>query len=143
MSPLAPLDYLVTLGVRLGFSESFLRFGFVGMLGFVWDTGTVYALRPFTNLYIAGTCGFLVAATLNWLCHRLWTFQSAPRDRAHVQWMKFLVANTLGFVFNRGTFFLLIAFMPLVATYPVIGIAAGVFVGLGFNYFLSKRFVFR
>lgn len=143
MNLLAPLDYLVTLGVRLGFSESFLRFGLVGALGVVWDTSTVYALRPYTNLYIAGTCGFLVAATMNWLCNRLWTFRSIDHARAHVQWVKFIGANVVGFVFNRGTFFLLIAFVPLVVAHPVLGIVAGVGVGLGFNYTLSKRFVFR
>lgn len=143
MNPLAPLDTLVSLGARLGFSESFLRFGLVGALGFVWDTATVYALRPFTNLYVAGTCGFLVAATLNWIFHRFWTFRGAQHTAAHVQWVKFLITNALGFVFNRGTFFLLITFSPMVAAHPVIGIAAGAIIGLGFNYILSKRFVFR
>lgn len=143
MNPLALLDRLVALAARLGFSEAFVRFGLVGALGFVWDTSTVYALRPFTNLYIAGTCGFFVAATLNWLFNRLWTFRALHHAPAHIQWAKFLATNALGFVFNRGTFFLLIGFVPLVVAYPVLGIAAGVAVGLGFNYVLSKRFVFR
>ena len=143
MPSLALLDRLLALAARWGLSAAFIRFGMVGALGFVWDTLTVYALRPFTNLYIAGTCGFLVAATLNWLCHRLWTFRAVQHAPAHVQLTKFLVTNALGFVFNRGTFFLLVALSPLVALYPVIGIAAGVIVGLGFNYSLSKRFVFQ
>lgn len=143
MRPLALLDSLVTLLARLGFSEPFIRFGFVGVLGFVWDSGTVYALRPFINLYAAGTCGFLVAGTLNWLLNRLWTFRSIQHAPAHVQWTKFLASNSLGFVFNRGTFFLLITLSPMVAAHPIIGIASGSIVGLGFNYMLSKRFVFR
>jgi putative flippase GtrA len=143
MSPLDLLDRLVGLIARLGFSESFIRFGIVGTLGFVWDTGTVYLLRPFVNLYIAGTCSFLVAATLNWLVNRLWTFRHVEHEAAHVQWAKFVVANAIGFVVNRGTFFLLVAFCPLVVAHPVIGIAAGSAAGLIFNYFLSKRFVFR
>lgn len=143
MPSLALLDRLVALAARWGLSASFIRFGMVGGLGFVWDTITVYALRPFTSLYVAGTCGFFVAATLNWLCHRFWTFKTAPRAAASVQWVKFIGANAIGFVFNRGTFFLLVGFVPLVVTYPVIGIAAGVVVGLGFNYVLSKRFVFK
>ena len=142
MKPLAVLDALVALAARLGFSEAFIRFGLVGVLGFVWDTGTVYALRSFTGLYIAGTCGFFVAATFNWLCNRLWTFKAAQHAPAHVQWTKFLATNALGFVFNRGTFFLLITFSPVVAAHPIIGIAAGAIIGLGFNYTLSKRFVF-
>lgn len=143
VSPLALLDRLIVLLSRFGFSESFIRFGIVGTGGFVWDTCTVYALRNFTNLYIAGSCGFLVAVSVNWALNRFWTFRSVQHAAAHIQWAKFLAANALGFIFNRGTFFLLIHFFPLVAAHPVIGIASGSIVGLGFNYALSKRLVFR
>lgn len=143
MSPLALLDRLVALIARLGVSESFIRFGIVGTLGFVWDTGIVYLLRPFVNLYVAGTCSFIVAATINWIINRLWTFRHVEHGAAHVQWVKFLAANAVGFVFNRGTFFILVTFSPLVVKHPVIGIAAGSAAGLIFNYLLSKRFVFR
>ncbi|MDE1896861.1 MAG: GtrA family protein [Rhodospirillales bacterium] len=143
MNPLDLLDRLVGLIARLGVSESFIRFAIVGTLGFVWDTGTVYLLRPFVNLYIAGTCSFIVAATINWIINRLWTFRHVEHGAAHVQWVKFLAANAVGFVFNRGTFFLLVAFSPVVVKHPVIGIAAGSAAGLIFNYLLSKRFVFR
>ena len=137
------LDRLVGLVARLGFSESFIRFGIVGTLGFVCDTSTVYLLRPFVSLYIAGTCSFIVAATMNWVINRIWTFRHVEHAVAHVQWVKFLAANAIGFGFNRGTFFLLVAFSPLVVAHPVIGIAAGSACGLIFNYLLSKRFVFR
>lgn len=137
------LDGLVRLIARLGVSESFIRFGIVGTLGFVWDTGTVYLLRPFVNLYVAGTVSFIVAATLNWILNRLWTFGHLEHGKAHLQWLKFLAANAIGFVANRGTFFFLVAFSPLVVAHPVIGIAAGSAAGLVFNYFLSKMFVFR
>ncbi len=146
---LALLDSGVVLLSRLGLSENFIRFGIVGILGFFWDTGTVYALRPFTNLYIAGTCGFLVSATLNWVVNRLWTYRHLPHAAPHVQWAKFMTANAIGFVFNRGTYFTLVSKSFSIAaktdifhTQPVLAIAAGSIAGLCFNYFLSKRFVF-
>ena len=143
INPLDLLDRLVGRIARLGVSESFIRFGIVGTLGFVWDTGIVYMLRPFVSLYVAGTCSFIVAATINWIINRLWTFRHLEQAAAHVQWVKFLIANAVGFVVNRGTFFLLVALSPLVVKHPVIGIAAGSAAGLIFNYLLSKRFVFR
>jgi putative flippase GtrA len=143
------LDKGVTLLSRVGLSENFIRFGIVGTLGFCWDTGTVYALRPFTNLYVAGTCGFLVAATANWAVNRLWTYRHHQHAPPHVQWAKFMTANTIGFVFNRGVYFTLISKHFSIATktdifytQPVLAIAAGSISGLCFNYFLSKRFVF-
>lgn len=143
------LDRGVLLLSRLGFSENFIRFGLVGALGFCWDTATVYSLRPFTNLYIAGTCGFFVAASANWAVNRLWTYRHHIHVAPHVQWAKFMTANAIGFVFNRGVYFALVsksfsmaAKTDIFYTQPVIAIFAGSISGLCFNYFLSKRFVF-
>lgn len=153
-SPHTKLLGLLDWGVRrmshLGISENFIRFGIVGTLGFCWDTGTVYALRPFVNLYLAGTCGFFVAATANWAANRIWTYRHHRHAAPHVQWAKFLTANGVGFIFNRGVYFTLISkyFGALTKTdifytQPVLAIAAGSVAGLCFNYTLSKRFVFR
>ena|ERR1700757_433261 len=146
---LSRLDQGVVILSRLGLSESFIRFGIVGVLGFCWDTGTVYALRPFINLYLAGTCGFLVAASANWAVNRLWTYRHRIHAAPHVQWAKFMTANAIGFVFNRGVFFTLVskyfsdaAKTGIFHSQPVLAIAAGSISGLCFNYFLSKRFVF-
>lgn len=146
---LALLDRGVVALSRLGLSENFIRFGIVGALGFCWDTATVYALRPFTNLYIAGTCGFLVAATANWAVNRVWTYRHHAHAAPHIQWARFMTANAIGFVFNRGVYFTLVSKFfcnavktDIFCTQPVIAIAAGSISGLCFNYFLSKRFVF-
>jgi putative flippase GtrA len=128
---------------RRGISPDFLRFAVVGTLGFCWDTATVYTVKLFANLYVAGAAGFLVAATANWLLNRVWTFRHQTHDAAHLQWVRFMLANSVGFVFNRGVFFILITVSPLCHRIPVLAIIAGSFAGLTFNYFLSKRFVFR
>jgi putative flippase GtrA len=144
------LDKGVELLARFGVSENFIRFAIVGTLGFFWDTCTVYALRPFTNLYVAGTCGFVVAATANWAVNRLWTYRHHNHSAPHLQWARFISANAVGFVFNRGVYFLLVsnyfsaaAKTDIFQAQPVLAIAAGSISALCFNYFLSKRFVFR
>jgi len=139
----AVLDGLVALLARTGLSQDFIRFGIVGTLGFCWDTGTVYSLRGPVGLYVAGTAGFLVAATANWGLNRIWTFRHQTHGAAHRQWAKFMLANLLGFFLNRGTFFTLITISPLCHAQPVLPIIAGSAAGLVFNYLLSKRFVFR
>lgn len=139
---MAGLDAGVTILSRSGVSEKFIRFAIVGTLGFFWDTATVYALKAHTGLYIAGTCGFLVAATANWGMNRVWTFRDHDHIAPHLQWVKFLVANLIGFVFNRGTFFTLVSISVLCRSQPVLAIIAGSMAGLCFNYFLSKRLVF-
>ncbi|HQU01905.1 MAG TPA: GtrA family protein [Acetobacteraceae bacterium] len=82
----------------------FIRFGIVGSLGFVVDTATVYSLRGWLGLYVSATISFLVAASFNWLLNRLWSFRGRAHDAAHIQWLRFLLANMVGFILNRGTF---------------------------------------
>jgi putative flippase GtrA len=138
----AALDWGVGFLSSFGVSDRFLRFAIVGLFGLVWDTGTVYALRDIAGLYVAGTCGFLVSASINWVVNRLWTFRDRTHASAHVQWAKFLAANSIGFVFNRGTFFALVTFYGFCREQPVVAIIAGAIAGLCFNFFLSKRYVF-
>ncbi|EKM99217.1 putative GtrA family protein [Acidocella sp. MX-AZ02] len=95
------------------------------------------------NLYVAGTVSFVVAASFNWFLNRIWTFRGIDHAPLHLQWAKFLIANSIGFVANRGVFFFLVASSGVVVAYPIIGVAAGSLAGLVFNYFLSKTFVFR
>ena len=141
---LSALDAVVVFAAaRSGVSPQFLRFGMIGTFGFVVDTSSVYTLRHAAGLYVAGTAGFLLAATANWALNRFWTFRQHRYEAPHRQWLKFLVANSVGFVFNRGTFFSLITISALCRAQPVLPIIAGSFAGLLFNYYLSKKFVFQ
>jgi putative flippase GtrA len=130
------------LAARLNVSEDFLRFGVVGSMGFCWDTATVYTLRGLVGLYVAGAAGFFVASSANWAMNRVWTFRHKAHDAPHVQWARFVAANAVGFVFNRGVFFTLITVSGVCHRQPVLAIIAGSFAGLAFNYFLSKKYVF-
>ncbi len=121
----------------------FLRFGTVGALGFLVDTAVVYALRGAMGLYLAGLVSYIVAASVNWAVNRAWTFQGQGSAPAHRQWALFLFTNLGGFALNRGTYALLIYFVPLCAVYPVIAIAAGAVAGMLVNFHLSRTVAFR
>jgi len=141
---LAALNRLALLASRVtGLSLNFVRFGMVGATGFCWDTLTVYSLRHVTNIYVAGTCGFLVAASANWALNRIWTYGHQIHDAFHRQWLKFIMANFVGFIVNRGCFFTLVSINKLSHDNPIVPIMAGTITGIFFNYLLSKRFVFR
>jgi putative flippase GtrA len=147
----ARLDALVALVARLGLPADFVRFGIVGCSGFFWNTGAVYALRGplgavlpgLWPLDVAEAVGFFVAASANWALNRWWTFSHVTRGAMHRQWLRFLGVNAVGFVFNCGVYFALVAAYATVRHQPVLGIMAGSVAGLTCNYFLSKTFVFR
>lgn len=121
----------------------FLKFGTVGTLGFVADTAVVYALRGMLGLYAAGMVSYLLVATLNWALNRVWTFRGQGSGPAHRQWARFLAANLLGLVLNRGTYAALVTIVPLCARQPVFAVAAGSLAGMLVNFTLSRRMVFR
>jgi putative flippase GtrA len=121
----------------------FLRFGVVGVIGFLIDTATVYALRVPLGLIGAGLAAYLVAASANWAMNRAWTFRGRGTGPAHRQWGRYMMANVVGFVLNRGAYTALVMLVPLCAAQPVLAVAAGAVAGMGVNFALSRQVVFR
>lgn len=123
----------------------FLKFGIVGVIGLLVDIGalefcmTMFGMGPYAGRLVS----FLVAASVTWICNRLFTFRGQGAGPAHVQWVKFLAACTGGFALNYGTYAALIATVPLVHDHPSLGVAAGAIAGMFFNFFAARRVVFR
>lgn len=128
---------------RIILAVQFFRFGLVGLVGFVADAAVVYALRRWLGLYVAGLASYLVAATVTWLLNRLWTFRGQGEGHWLRQWLRFIAANGLGFLLNRGAYVLLIATVPFCVAYPVVAVFAGAVAGMVSNFSLSRRVVFR
>lgn len=125
--------------------DQFLRFGTVGALGFLVDWGTVSLLRVPVGLIAATLIAYFVAATGNWCLNRMWTFRLSAAENQHMflQWLRFLLANSFGFLLNRGMVFLLYATLPLTVRHPGLALAAGALCGMVANFNLSRRLVFR
>ena len=128
---------------RIAMLAQFLKFGTVGTAGFLVDTVTVYALRRSLGLYGAGMAAYVVAATVTWILNRTWTFRGLGSGPVHRQWARFLVVNMGGLVLNRGTYALLVTFVPLCAEQPVFATAAGAIAGMFVNFTLNRTMVFR
>jgi putative flippase GtrA len=123
----------------------FLRFGVVGTVGFLVDAGVlIAAIGLGAGPYAGRVLSYLVAATATFALNRFWTFRGVPAGlRLSSQWGRFLALNLLGFALNYGTYAALVATVPLVAAYPVLGVAAGSLAGMVSNFVLSRRYVFR
>lgn len=128
----------------LALAGQVLKFGTVGGLGFLWDASTVYALRPIVGLTAAALSAYFVAASMNWMLNRVWTFRGhGSKDGLLRQWLSFLGANGLGFLLNRGMFFTLVWSSLFCEAHPVLPLAAGSLAGMCANFTLSRRLVFR
>lgn len=126
----------------------FLRFAMIGAAGFVVDE-TVLALMR--NLFGLGAMtgravSILCAMTFTWWGNRSFTFHAhAARGPAAAarEWLRFVGANSLGAAINYGTFAALVHLAPAPLDNPYLATAAGVAVGLVFNFTLSRTLVFR
>ena len=123
----------------------FLKFGMVGVAGFIVDTFFLYIGIDGLGLgrVAAGFFSFPFAVTVTWAGNRLFTFRGAQHEPMAKQWSKFAAVCVVGIVFNRGTYSLLVSTIPLVYDYPVIGLLGGTAAGMFFNFFASRRLVFR
>jgi putative flippase GtrA len=135
----ARLLYSTTAGAQL------IRFGSVGTVGFVVDSLVLLlaihglGLDPYRGRLVS----FLVAASTTWALNRHFTFRDRRQARLARQWASFLAVNGLGGLVNYTTYALLVAWLDLVMAWPVLGVAAGSFAGLAFNFTLSRRLVFK
>ena len=123
----------------------FIKFGIVGVVGFVVDTAFLYIGIDGLGLsrVAAGFFSFPFAVTVTWIGNRLFTFREIEHEPMAKQWAKFAIVCAVGIVFNRGTYTLCVSTIPFVYDYPVIGLLAGTAAGMFFNFFASKRLVFR
>lgn len=128
-----------------GIIIQFLKFGLVGVVGFVVDTAFLYLGIEALGMsrIAAGFFAFPFAVTVTWIGNRLFTFKDAAHEPPAKQWAKFAMVCAVGIVFNRGTYSLLVSTIPFVYAYPVLGLLGGTAAGMFFNFFASKRLVFR
>jgi len=130
---------------RYRIEAQFARFAAIGTLAFAVDTTTLYFARGVLGLglYTGRVVSFLVAASFTWAMNRRFTFPEARDAPMARQWLEFLGANGIGGLVNYGVYAALVAYVGIVATHPVLGVAAGSLAGMSFNFGASRGWVFR
>jgi len=86
----------------------FLKFGTVGVSGMIVDFGITFLFKEKFrfNKYFSNSCGFLAAASSNFILNRLWTFQSDDPAVAF-QYIKFLSLSIIGVLLSNIIIYLL------------------------------------
>jgi len=110
-----PIDgIIIKLAQRLGGEKSkeverFIKFAFVGLLGFVLDFGTVFFLQStflppvsdsgeniVINVAIATTIGFIIAVCSNFTWNRFWTYPDSRTSSIRKQLTQFAIVSVSG-----------------------------------------------
>ena len=128
---------------EIGNFKELLQFGMVGTIGFLADSGALLLLLHFgLNPYWGRLGSFFIAVSCTWLLNRNFTFKAKKTTAFWTEWMKYVMANSIGAILNYGVYAILLFKVGLVAQWPVLGVAAGSIVGLLTNYINSRVFVF-
>ena len=110
-----PIDgIIISVAQRIGGGrakevERFIKFSFVGLLGFVIDFGAVFLLQ-FTilppvnaagenlpvNVAIASTIAFVLAVCSNFIWNRLWTYPDSRSYSIRRQLTQFTIVSVIG-----------------------------------------------
>lgn len=123
--------------------RQFALFCVAGTLGFLVDAGIVQTLVHFgVDPYLGRLVSFCCALTATWSFNRRYTFVAARDDNPLREWLRYFVAMLGGFAVNYGTYAALVYALPLVRTWPALGVAAGSVAGLLVNYLSSRYWVF-
>lgn len=118
-----------------------LRFALVGCVGFVTDAGVTLLLHSEVGLgeAVSRVLGFIVAATATWWLNHQFTFQV---EGSASSWLRYVVITSLGAAINITCY---LGVVHLMGTQPLdllAGVAVGSIVALGFNFWVSRRWVF-
>ena len=123
----------------------FTKFAMVGSVGFFVDALTlVWLLEINWALFPARMASFACAVSVTWYLNRMWTFNQVGVVKLTVvqQYGYYLTVQVIGAGINIGTFFLVIYWIPMTGSQPLIPLAVGSSLAMGFNYVLAKKVVY-
>jgi putative flippase GtrA len=123
-----------------------LRFGIVGVAGFVVDAGLLRLLLGAGLGYYGGRLvSFLAAASATWLLNRSFTFRRDAETRVHPagEWLAYLALMAVGGAVNYGVYVLAIENSALLHAHPELGVALGSLAGMSINYWSAKTMIFE
>lgn len=88
----------------------FLKFGIVGASGMVVDFSLTYFFKEIIKIqkYVANAIGFTVAATVNYIFNRIWTFHSND-PQVTLQFFKFFFISIAGLGINTFILYILVS----------------------------------
>jgi putative flippase GtrA len=102
---------------------------------------TIVLVNVFGWWYLAGSItGTIAGGLLNFMMGRLWAF-NAGEGKMEWQFIKYVLVWTGNLLLNAAGVFIITQYVGLI---PVISkVITSVVVGIGYNYVLQKKFVFR
>lgn len=125
-------------------SASFVRFGVVGVLGFIVDAVMLQALLMLGWGPIAARAVAIPVAVLaTWALNRRFTFPEAQAGPALASLARYAGVSAVGAAVNFIVYTALVLASAAIAAHPMAALAAGSVAAMLVNYLGSRHFAFR
>jgi putative flippase GtrA len=120
----------------------FLRAQAASFAGSVVDFGTLFILTEgFKFYYMVGVVsGAILGAVANFTLGRYWSFK-ATKDGAPGQAFRYFIVALGSLILNSSGVYIITEYLHI--PYWISKIVTSFFVGVVYNYFMQKNFVFR
>lgn len=128
----------------MSFLRVYLRFGVVGVGGFLVDAAVLYVMSGYIGLFYGRAVSFLSAVFVTWILNRRWTFcnhRSGMENKR--EFSLYLLLMLFGGAVNYGVYVWLVIAYPLVFQHPILGVAVGSLAGMIVNFSTSHFILFR
>jgi len=123
--------------------HQFLRFGLVGIAGFIVDAGTLHlAIGLGLGLYLSRVFSYLAAVFTTWVLNRRFTFAVDAGTNRLSEFGRFAFSQLAGAAVNIGLYSVLVTVVPWIGIHPVVAVAAGSLAGMTLNFVVARRYVF-
>jgi len=124
--------------------QRFLWFFVAGLIGFVVDSGVLYATKEMLGLLIARVVSFTCAVLATWLLNRCVTF----RDRSaglglFKEFLSYLGLMLFGGTLNYAVYAWMVLYVSIAQDSPVLGVAVGSLSGMLLNFMTSRYLLYR
>ncbi|WP_041456933.1 GtrA family protein [Pantoea vagans] len=121
-----------------------IKFGIVGVLGFLVDAFLVLQLNTYIGAYGARLISFSCAVMTTWILNRNITFKHSTKSHnVALEFLKYVMSMCIGGSANLICYSLLISSKSHTNENILFATAIGSIVGLFFNFSLSKIFIFK
>src|SRR5689334_22732097 len=129
---------------RTAVIQRIVRFGCVGVVGFIVDASTLLLLVRFFALppISARLISFLSAATVTFALNQRFTFRIADAFSMH-RWVIYVLTTAFGAGVNLGVYSLWIHRNGTTPVQLALGTAVGSLVAMALNFAISSTLVFR
>ncbi|QPK61961.1 GtrA family protein [Methylomonas sp. LL1] len=118
------------------------RFGLVGIVGYIVNAGLVESLVLNMGPIRAQMLAFPAAVSVTWWLNRTFTF-GASQHGIHQEWLRYVLANMLGWAANNGAYLWMIFSIPMAYRHPALAVAVGSLAGMVLNFSASRLIVFK